>query len=63
MAQAGQQAAQSLDDSFSIPQRLAIIVLVLAVSFGLGNLAARWLQMPDYGNKIGLVLTTLLAGI
>ena len=48
---------------FSTGQKLAIAVLVLAGSFGLGNLLGKMLRMPDYGTKIGLVLATLFAGI
>ncbi|HTU24062.1 MAG TPA: hypothetical protein VMF30_01615, partial [Pirellulales bacterium] len=52
-----------LDDSFSTPQKLAIAVLVLVGSFVLGTLIAKFVRMPDYGSKIGLVLATLFAGI
>jgi SecD/SecF fusion protein len=53
----------SLDNSLSPAQKLAIIVLVLAGSFGLGALLAKMLRMPDYGTKIGLILATLFSGI
>ncbi|HEX4142063.1 MAG TPA: protein translocase subunit SecD [Pirellulales bacterium] len=61
LAQAVPEA--TLDDRFSTPQKLAIAVLVLVGSFGLGNVLGKALRMPEYGTKIGLVLATLFAGI
>jgi len=61
LAQAAPEA--TLDDRFSMPQKLAIAVIVLIGSFVIGSVLAKALRMPDYGSKIGLVLATLFAGI
>ncbi len=51
------------EPSMSVGAKLGIAAGVVVGSFGLGNLLARRLRMPDYSFKIGLVLFTLIASV
>ena len=55
--------ADALDDSFRYAPKAAIIVLASGRFVSAGQVLAKWLRMPDYDTKIGLVLATLFAGI
>ena len=58
---AAEQPAQDLFSSVWFKLLLALVIVV--GSFALGPVIARWLKMPDYGAKIGLIVFTLLASV
>ncbi len=62
LAQAAEQAPAP-DSGLSIGEQSGIFVAVIAASFFLGHVLAKWLRMPDYSWKIGFVLSTLLGAI
>ena len=62
-APAAAAAAPATGGELSVAIRLLIAVGVIGSSFVFGSLIARWLRMPDYAFKIGLVLFTLVASM
>ncbi len=60
------QAAAEVPDNgegLSVALKLIIAVAVVAGSFFLGTIVARWLRMPDFSFKIGLLLFTLISSL
>lgn len=63
----GQDAAAAADEVVPFHRetwfRVLIAALVIALPFYLGRLIARSIRMPDYANRIGLVLCSIAAGV
>lgn len=53
----------TLSSSLDPRYKLLIAVLLIGGSYFIGRSMSKWLRMPDYGGKIGLVAFALLAGI
>jgi SecD/SecF fusion protein len=58
-----QAADAPLNDSLSLGVKFLIVLAIIAGSFAAGVFLSRWLRMPDYGWKIGLVLLALTSGV
>ena len=43
--------------------KLVTVLAILVVPYFLGAAIARWLRMPDYGWKIGMILIAVTSGI
>jgi len=57
------QAAQNEGQPMSLGLKFGIAMAVAIGSYLAGQAAARSIRLPDYGNRISLVLATLLLGI